>query len=179
MSTTDSDFSPSEIENPTPASITSMLTKMMKIMKEDKKSNEERFDQMQDSIDKRMENFVTKFKGSQKDENSSLKTSSNPNKGEGANVKPSSDQYNVQEAGNLTDVSRDSEEKDMIDEDVPQPRVGEPHHDIKQVSFPANVDEHVEIRKTIPRLTTPESAAPFDTITRLHLNQRASIISPY
>ena len=54
MSTTDSDFSPSEVEKPTPESVTSMLTKMMKLIKEDKKGNEERFAQMQDSIDKRM-----------------------------------------------------------------------------------------------------------------------------
>ena len=122
MSTTDSDFSPSEIENPTPESITSMLTEMMKIMKEDKKGNEERFAQMQDSIDKRMENFVTKFKGSQNDENSSVKTFSNPTKDEGANMKPSYEQSKVREAnneeGSFSDVSRDSDGKVMIDEDA-------------------------------------------------------------
>ena len=67
----------------------------------------------------------------------------------------------------------------MIDEDVLQPSVEEPPHDIKQVSFPASKEEHVETRKTIPRLTTPESAAPFDMITRLQINQRASMTSPY
>ena len=184
MSTTDSDFSPTEMENPTPETITTLLTKMMKIMKEDKKSNEERFAQMQNGIDKRMENFVMKFKGSQKDEHSSVKTSSHPTKDKEANTKPSSDQYKIREAnteeGDLSEVSRDMEEKDsMIDEEVLQPGVKEFPHDIKQVSFPANKNEHVEIRKTTPRLTTPESAAPFDTITRLHLNQRASMISPY
>ena len=144
MSTTDSDFSPSQIENPTPESVTIMLTKMMKLIKEDMKGNEERFAQMQDSIDKRMENFVNEFKDSQKDENSSVKTSSNPTKDEGASIKPSSGQYKVREAnteeGYFSDVSRDLEEKVMIDEDVLQPRVEKPSHDIKQVSFPANKD---------------------------------------
>ena len=78
MSTIDSDFSPMEIENPSPETVIQMLSKMMKIMKEDKKENEVRFVKMQESIDKRMENFVTKFKGSSKDDDSSHKTSSYP-----------------------------------------------------------------------------------------------------
>ena len=90
---------------------------------------------MQDSIDKRMKSFVTKFKGSQNDENSSVKTSSNPTKDEGTNIKPSCDQSKVREAnneeGNFSEVSRDSDEKVLIDEDVLQPRVEDPHHDIK------------------------------------------------
>ena len=51
---------------------------MMKIKKEDKKENEVRFVKIQESIDKRMENFVTKFKGSSKGDDSSNKTSSSP-----------------------------------------------------------------------------------------------------
>ena len=39
MSTIDSDFSPSEIENPSPETVTQMLSKMMKFMKENKKDN--------------------------------------------------------------------------------------------------------------------------------------------
>ena len=80
MSTIDCDFSPTEIENRSPETATQMLSKMMKIMKEDKKDNEVRFVRMQESIDKMMENFATKFKGSSKDEISSIKTFSNPDK---------------------------------------------------------------------------------------------------
>ena len=64
MSTIDSDFSPTEIENPSPETVTQMLSKIMKIMKEDKRDNEVRFVRMQEGIKKRMENFVHKFKGS-------------------------------------------------------------------------------------------------------------------
>ena len=56
---------------------------------------------------------------------------------------------------------------------------GESPHRIKQVSFPAEKVQFVEDRKESQRLTTPESADPFDTITRLHLNQRSSLMSPF
>ena len=61
-------------------------------MKGDKKDNEERFIQMQESIDKRMENFILKVKGSHKDENCSIKTSSKSSKEKGATLKPPTDQ---------------------------------------------------------------------------------------
>ena len=58
MSTIDNDFSPTEIEKPSPDTVIRMLSYMMKIMKEDKKDNEVPFVKMQESIDKRMEKFV-------------------------------------------------------------------------------------------------------------------------
>ena len=59
------------------------------------------------------------------------------------------------------------------------PNDEEPPHGIKQVTFPSEKEVNVEDRRKDLRLTTPESAAPFDTITRLHLTQRASMASPF
>ena len=166
MSTTDSDFFPSEIENLTPESVTSMLTKMIKIIKEDKKGNEERFAQIQDSIDKRMENFVNKFKGSQKDESSSVKTSSNPTKDEGESIKPSYEQSKLREAsneeGSFSDISRDSDEKILLHEDVLQPRVEDPHHDIKQGQACRNQEEDYRVCSTVRYDSSPQLEGQYD-----------------
>ena len=62
MSTVDFDFSPTEIENSTREIITLMLLKMMKIMEKDRKGTEDRFVHIQESIDKRMEKFISKLK---------------------------------------------------------------------------------------------------------------------
>ena len=98
-----------------------------------------------------MENFVTKFKGSSKDEHSSIKTSSNPDKDNEESI--------------FSEVSHESEDKDPGNEDSSQPKAGESPHGIKQVSFPEEKVQFVEDRMENQRLTTPESAAPFDTIT--------------
>ena len=58
------------------------------------------------------------------------------------------------------------------------PNDEEPSHGIEQVTFPSDKEVHVEERQKDLRLTTPGSVAPFDTTTRLHLTQRASMASP-
>ena len=73
--------------------------------------------------------------------------------------------------GDFSEESQNLEGNVLNDEEHPP--------GIKQVSFPSEEIEFVEERKSTPRLTTPKSAAPFDTITRLHLTQRASMVSPY
>ena len=116
MSTIHSDFSPTEIENPSPETVTQMLSKMMKIMMEDKKENEVRFVKMQESIDKRMENFVTKFKGSSKDDDSSHKTSSYPDTDEEAKKKSKHNHdkiiYDANSKESVSEVSHEMERKE-------------------------------------------------------------------
>ena len=73
-----------------------------------------------------------------------------------------------------------TKEKELFIETVLQLRVEEPPHGIKQVSFPSEKEgEFIEARRKTPRLTTSESAAPFETSTCLHLTQRTSMVSPY
>ena len=137
---------------------------------------------MQESIDKRMENFVTKFKGSSKDDDSSNKTSSYSKTDKEAKKQSTYDHDKIKyeatsKEGSISEVSHLMEGKVSMNKDTPLDE--EPPHGIKQVTFPSEKEVNVEERQKDLRLTTPESAAPFDTITCLHLTQRASMASPF